>query len=76
MSMLMVMVISVSTCSSFLFSTSDFNTLKSHKALRQWLKKQIEPYGMKIVDLSSSWSSGLALCALIHRFRPDLMYVC
>lgn len=60
---------------SLLPSTSDFNTLKSHRALKQWLKKQVEPYGIKITDLSSSWSSGLALCAIIHRFRPDLMYV-
>lgn len=78
MSMLMVMVASVLVpACSFLLSTytSDFNTLKSHKSLKQWLKKQIEPYGIKVVDLSSSWSSGLALCALIHRFRPDLMYV-
>ena len=79
MSMLMVMIASVSVpaCSSlsFLPSTSDFNTLKSHRALKQWLKKQVEPYGIRITDLSSSWSSGLALCAIIHRFRPDLVYV-
>ena len=54
---------------------ADFNTLKSHRELKLWLKKQVVPYGIKVVDLSSSWSNGMALCALIHRYRPDLMYV-
>ena len=53
---------------------TDFNTLQSHRELKLWLKKQVKPYGIEVANLSSSWSSGLALCALIHRYRPDLMY--
>ena len=54
---------------------TDFNTLKNHRELKLWLKKQVEPYGIKVIDLSSSWSNGMALCALIHHYRPDLMCV-
>ena len=54
---------------------TDFNTLKNHRELKLWLKKQVKPYGISVIDLSSSWSNGMALCALIHHYRPDLMYV-
>ncbi|XP_024151390.1 F-actin-monooxygenase MICAL2 isoform X4 [Oryzias melastigma] len=42
--------------------------------LLTWCKKQTECYrSVSIKDLSSSWESGLALCALIHRFKPQLI---
>ncbi|RVE74524.1 hypothetical protein OJAV_G00022840 [Oryzias javanicus] len=42
--------------------------------LLTWCKKQTEGYrNVSIKDLSSSWESGLALCALIHRFKPQLI---
>ncbi|XP_051997293.1 F-actin-monooxygenase mical2b-like isoform X3 [Xyrauchen texanus] len=42
--------------------------------LLTWCQKQTEGYrGVSVTDLTSCWSSGLALCALIHHFRPQLI---
>ncbi|XP_072906033.1 F-actin-monooxygenase mical2-like isoform X7 [Hemitrygon akajei] len=42
--------------------------------LLTWCQKQTESYeNVKITDLTSSWRSGLALCAIIHHFCPHLI---
>ncbi|XP_037835759.1 F-actin-monooxygenase MICAL2 isoform X5 [Kryptolebias marmoratus] len=42
--------------------------------LLTWCQKQTEGYrNVSITDLTSSWRSGIALCALIHRFKPQLI---
>ncbi|XP_060894111.1 F-actin-monooxygenase mical2b isoform X4 [Labrus mixtus] len=42
--------------------------------LLTWCQKQTDGYkNVKITDLTSSWKSGIALCALIHRFKPQLI---
>ncbi|XP_053720324.1 F-actin-monooxygenase mical2b isoform X6 [Synchiropus splendidus] len=42
--------------------------------LLTWCQRQLEGYkNVTVSDLTLSWKSGLALCALIHRFKPQLI---
>ncbi|XP_056272569.1 F-actin-monooxygenase mical2b isoform X3 [Pseudoliparis swirei] len=42
--------------------------------LLTWCQKQTQGYrGVDVANLTSSWRNGLALCALIHHQRPELI---
>lgn len=42
--------------------------------LLEWCKDVTKNYtGIKVTNLTTSWRNGMAFCAIIHNFQPDLM---
>lgn len=41
-----------------------------------WAQEVTSDYeGVKVTNFTTSWRNGMAFCAIIHSFRPDLMWV-
>ncbi|GMR41193.1 hypothetical protein PMAYCL1PPCAC_11388, partial [Pristionchus mayeri] len=46
------------------------NSIKD--ALLRWVQSRVAEYPVSVTNFSSSWSDGMAFCALTHRFAPQL----
>ena len=43
-------------------------------ALEEWCRMSVCGYpGVNITNMSSAWRDGRAFCALIHRYRPEVL---
>eukprot|EP00118_Oscarella_pearsei_P029140 m.3756 g.3756 ORF g.3756 m.3756 type:complete len:1059 (+) comp9775_c0_seq1:48-3224(+) len=52
----------------------DVLAVQDTATLLSWIQSELADYPeVKVTDLGSSWSNGLAFCALIHRYHPHLI---
>uniref|UniRef100_A0A0L8HFC4 Calponin-homology (CH) domain-containing protein n=1 Tax=Octopus bimaculoides TaxID=37653 RepID=A0A0L8HFC4_OCTBM len=55
-------------------TTNSSSGSNSTKDLLTWCQSVTVGYrGVKVTNLTTSWRNGLAFCAIIHHFRPDLL---
>ncbi|XP_025415748.1 EH domain-binding protein 1-like protein 1 isoform X3 [Sipha flava] len=55
-------------------SSKGTETTTPGQDLLEWCKDITKGYpGVKVTNLTTSWRNGLAFCAIIHYFRPDLL---
>lgn len=41
--------------------------------LLSWLQHAVLDYDLKVENFTNSWSNGMALAALLHRYHPEII---
>lgn len=58
-------------------ATSDRSSMRDRtpgQDLLEWCKEVTADYpGVKVTNLTTSWRNGMAFCAVVHHFQPELM---
>ena len=55
------------------FNSSKICSLTDLDEMLPWFRNQVEPYGVKVEGIQDVFINGDVLCAILHRFRPDLL---
>nr|CAB3241439.1 EH domain-binding protein 1-like [Phallusia mammillata] len=55
-------------------STNNSPATENQKSILKWCQRVTENHrGVKVTNFTTSWRNGLALCAIVHHYRPDLV---
>ncbi|XP_038046960.1 EH domain-binding protein 1-like isoform X2 [Patiria miniata] len=64
----------VKTVNPNVLSPKKTNKNTPSQELLEWCKENTKGYqGVRVTNLTTSWRNGLAFCAIIHKFRSDLL---
>lgn len=64
----------ISVSSVHPFDAQNTTETKAKQLLLQWCQQQVQGYpSVRIDNLDLSWQDGLGFCALLHKYRPDMI---
>ena len=72
----MIIIITTSGTGRSISPVTSSDPIPSTEELLEWSQNVTKDYSnVDLSNMTTSWKNGLAFCAIIHHYRPDLMYV-